>query len=69
MITMFKAPGGRGKKEPDPSPAPSLTGWVTLGLTLPSLGLSVYLGNAAAERGTAYKGPASRDTWSPQRGR
>ena len=51
---------------PDPSLAPSLTSWVTLGLTLTSLGLSIYLGNAAAELGAAYEGLASWDTCSPQ---
>lgn len=56
--------GGTGR--PDPSPAPSLTSWVTLGLTLTSLGLSIYLGNAAAKLGAAYEGLASWDTWSPQ---
>ena len=37
-----------------------------MGLTLTSLGLSIYLGNVAAELGAAYEGLTSWDTWSPK---
>lgn len=46
-VSPSRTQGPEGVGRPDPSPAPPLTSWVTLGRKLPSLGLSIYRGNAA----------------------
>lgn len=50
VITVFRPLEAEARnQEACPQLALSLTSWVTLGLALSSLGLCVYLGNAAAE--------------------
>lgn len=48
-VSPSRTQGPEGVGRPDPSLAPPLTSWVTLGLKLLSLGFSIYLGNAAGK--------------------